>query len=323
MRLMGLVLLISFIVAPIPGEAQRTRIPRIGVLDGNSASNPRTCTQFLRRGLSELGYIEGQTLVLEVRWAEGRSDVFPNLASELVRSNVDLLVSAAGPAAIAVKQATTSIPVVLASSLYPVETGLVASLAHPGGNITGLTHFTPELMTKRVQLLRDAVPTALRFAVFRLPGRIHDLIVKDLEAGARQLGVRLQVIIVQRVDDLAPAFEEAVRGGSQAVMSTQSPFFFENSRRIADLAVRYRLPSLSGEPDSADAGALLFYGPHILEGCQHAAKYVDRILKGAKPADLPIEQPKKFDLVINLKTAKALGLAISQSLLVRADRIIE
>jgi putative ABC transport system substrate-binding protein len=144
-----------------------------------------------------------------------------------------------------------------------------------------------------------------------------------MEAAARQLGVRLQVIEVRRVEDLAPAFEDAVRGGAQAVMSTQGPFFFENNRRIADLAVRHRLPSLSGEPDSAEAGALLFYGPHILEGCQHAAKYVDRILKGAKPADLPIEQPTKFELIINVKAAKALGLTIPQSLLVRADQVIQ
>jgi len=324
MRLIGLVFLaVSLALAPLPSEAQRAKIPRIGVLDGNSPSNPRTCAQFLRRGLSELGYIEGQTLVVEVRWAEGRSDVFPSLAAELVQLKPDLIVSAAGPAAIAVKQATTSIPIVLASSLYAVETGIIASLAHPVGNITGLTHFTPELMAKRVQLLKDAVPAAARFAVLRLPGRIHDLIVKDMEVAARQHSVRLQAIEVRRVDELAPAFDEAVRGGAQAVMSTQSPFFFENNGRIADLALRHRLPSLSGEPNSAEAGALLFYGPNILEGCQRAAKYVDRILKGAKPADLPVEQPTKFELVINLKTAKALGLTIPQTLLQRADQVIE
>jgi putative tryptophan/tyrosine transport system substrate-binding protein len=323
MRLIGFGLAIGLALASLSGEAQRARIPRIGVLDGTSASNPRTCVQFLRRGLSELGYIEGQTIVLEVRWAEGRSDVFPKLAAELVQSNVDLIVSAAGTAATAVKQATTSIPIVPASSFYPVEMGIVASLAHPGGNVTGLTHFTPELMAKRVQLLKDAVPAASRVAVLRLPGRVHDLVVKDMEAAARQLSVRLQVIEVQRAEDLERAFKEVVRGGAQAVMSTQSPFFFENNRRIADLAIRYRLPSLSGEPDSAEAGALLFYGPHVTEGCQHAAKYVDRILKGTKPADLPVEQPTKFELVINLKTAKALGLTIPQSILVRADEIIQ
>jgi putative ABC transport system substrate-binding protein len=279
--------------------------------------------QFLRRGLSELGYTEGQTLVLVVRWAEGRSDVFPSLAADLVRSNVDVIVSAAGPAALAVKQATTSIPIVLASSFYPVEMGIVASLAHPGGNVTGYTHFTPELMAKRVQLLKDVVPAASRFVVLRLPGRVHDLVVKDMEAAARQNGVRLQVIEVRRGEDLVAAFDEAVRGGAQAVMSTQSPFFLENNRRIADLALRHRLPSLSGEPDSAEGGALLFYGPNIFEGCHRAAKYVDRILKGAKPADLPIEQPTKFELVINIKTARALGLTLPQTLLLRADRVIE
>jgi len=261
--------------------------------------------------------------MLEVRWAEGRSDVFPTLAAELVQLKVDLIVSAAGTAAIAMKQATTSIPIVLASSFYPVEMGVVASLARPGGNITGLAHFTPELMAKRVQLLKEALPAALRFAVLRLPGRVHDLVVSDMEAAARQLGVRLQVIEVQRIEDLAPAFNNAARAGAQAIMSTQGPFFFENNRWIADLAIRHRLPSLSGEPDSAEAGALLFYGPHVTQGCQQAAKYIDRILKGAKPADLPIEQPTKFELVINLKTAKALGLTIPQSLLARAEKVIE
>ena len=177
-------------------------------------------------------------------------------------------------------------------------------------------------MAKRVQLLKDVVPAASRFAVLRLPGRIHDLIVKDMQAAARHLSVRLQVIEVRQPEDLARAFDDAVHGGAQAVMSTQAPFFFENSRRIADLDVRHRMPSLSGEPDSADAGALLVYGPHILEGCQRAAKYVERILKGAKPADLPIEQPTKFELVINLKTAKALGLTIPQTLRQRADKVI-
>ncbi len=319
--LVGVVLTILF--APVTGHGQRPTMPRIGVLDGNSANNPKTCVQFLRRGLSELGYIEGQNIVLEVRWAEGRSDVFPGLAAELVKLHVDLIVSAAGTAAAVVKQATTSIPIVLASSFYPVEMGIIASLAHPGGNITGLTHFTPELMAKRVQLVKDAVPRVSRVGVLRLPGRLHDLVVKDMEAAARQLNVRLHVVELGKAGDVEHAFEQFVRGGAQAIMSTQSPFFFQNNRRIADLAIRHRLPNLSGEPDSAEAGALLFYGPNVIEGCQQAAKYVDRILKGTKPADLPVEQPTKFELVINLKTAKALGLTIPQTLLLRADQVIE
>ena len=164
---------------------------------------------------------------------------------------------------------------------------------------------------------------ASRFALLRLPGRVHDLVVRDMEAAGRQLGVQLQVIEVQHVEDLSAAFAAAGRGRAQAVTSTQAPFFFQNSAEIAQLALKHRLPSLSGEPNAPDAGALFFYGPSIFDGCQRAAKYIDRILKGAKPADLPVEQPTKFELVINLKTAKALGLTVPQSLLLRADKLIQ
>ena len=223
--------------------------------------------------------------------------------------------SAAAPAAEAVKKATTSIPIVLASSFYPVELGVIASLAHPGGNVTGVTHFAPELMAKRVQLLKEAVPKASRVAVLRLPWRVQDLVVRDMEAAARQLGVELQVIEVRTVEDLSAAFDAAQRDHAQAAMTTQGPFFNPNSTLIAQLALRHRLPSLSGEPTAPGAGALLFYGPDVFEGCQRAARYVDRILKGAKPSDLPVEQPTKIKLVVNLKTAKALGLKIAPSLL--------
>jgi len=235
---------------------------------------------------------------------------------------VDLIVSAAGPAAVVLKDATTTIPIVLASSFYPVESGVIASLAHPGGNITGVTHFTPALMAKRVQLLKEAVPKASRFAVLRIPGRLQDLVVKDMEAAARQLGVQLQVIEVRSAEDLPTAFDAAAAGRAQGVMSTQAPLFVHNNARIAQLALKRRLPSLSGEPNAAQDGALLFYGPNVFEGCPRAVKYIDRILKGARPADLPVEQPTKFDLVINLQTAKALGLTIAPALLLRADEVI-
>jgi putative ABC transport system substrate-binding protein len=314
--------ILGFLAAPLAGEAQTARVPKIGVLSGDFP-NKSPCVERLLHGLSEFGYVEGQTHTLELRWAEGRTETFPSLAADLVRAKVDLIVSAAGPAALAVKEATTSIPIVLASSFYPVESGLIASLAHPGGNITGVTHFTPELMAKRVQLLKEVVPTASRIAVLRLPGRLQDLVVRDMEAAARQLGVKLQVIEVRRVEDLSAAFDAAARGGAQAVMSTQGPFFVQNNVRIAELALRHRLPSLSGEPGAATDGALLFHGPNVFEGCSRAVKYIDRILKGAKPADLPVEQPTKFELIINLKTAKALGLTIPQSVLLRADEVIQ
>ena len=304
------------------GDAQATKIPKIGVLSGDPP-NKSPCVERLRRGLDDLGYAEGRTHVLELRWAGDRTDLFPSLAAELVRLKVDLIVSAAAPAAPAVKDATKTIPIVLASSFYPVETGIIASLGHPGGNITGVTHFTPELMAKRVQILKEAVPRASRVAVLRLPGRMQDLVVHDMEAAARQLGVQVQVIEIRGTDDLSAAFDTAVKGRAEAVMSTQGPIFVHNNARIAQLALKHRLPSLSGEPGAATDGALLFYGPNVFDGCARAARYVDRILKGTPPAALPVEQPTKVDLVINLKTAKALGLTIPPSLVLRADQIVE
>ena len=303
-------------------EAQQPKVPKIGVL---SLDFPRgsTCVDEIRLGLAELGYVEGRTYIIEPRWAEDRSERLPSLAADLVRLNVDLIVSASGPAAPIAKDATSSIPIVLASSFYPVESGVIASLDRPGGNVTGVTHFTPELMAKRVQLLKELLPSASRFAVLRLPGRLQDLVVKDMDAAARRLGVQLQVIEVRSEEDFQAAFEAAIAAGAQAVMSTQGPLFWHNNARIAQLAREHRLPSLSGEPNAAEAGALLFYGPNVFEGCRRAVRYVDRILKGAKPAELPVEQPTKIVLTINLKTAKALGLTIPQSLLLRADEVIQ
>ena len=297
-------------------------MPKIGVLSLDFPDNA-TCVDRFRRGLGDFGYVEGRTLVLELRWAKDRVDLLPGLAADLVRSNVDVIVSASGPAAAVVKEATTAIPVVLASSFYPVEAGIIQSLAHPGGNVTGVTHFTPELMAKRVQLMKELVPKATRIAVLRLSGRLQDLVVRDMNAAARQLGIELQAIEVRGEDDIAAAFDTAIKGRAQAVMSTQGPFFWRLRSQIAQLALKHRLPSLSGEPTAAEAGSLLFYGPDVMEGCQRAAKYVDRILKGVKPADLPVEQPTKIDLVINVKTATALGLRVPQSLVLRADRVIQ
>jgi putative ABC transport system substrate-binding protein len=322
-RAIALALALAPLLAPLAVDAQRlAKVPRIGVLAGGFPSAD-PCLEALRRGLHEAGYVEGQTHVLEPRWSEGRAERFPMLAAELVRLQVDLIVSAAAPAAVAVKEATTSIPIVLASSFYPIELGVIASLARPGGNVTGVTHFTPELMAKRVQMLTELVPWASRFAVLRLPGRDHDLVVRDMKTAAQKLGVQLQVIEVRSVEGLSAAFDAAREGGAQGVMTTQAPFFLQNNATIAQLALEHRLPSISGEPNAAEAGALLFYGPSIIEGCQRAAYYVDRILKGTKPADLPVEQPMKFRLVINLKTAKALGLTIPPTLLVLADEVIQ
>jgi putative ABC transport system substrate-binding protein len=313
----------ALVAAPLADvEAQQPQVPRIGVLSLDFPRNS-TCVDEIRLGLNALGYVDGRTYVIEPRFAEDRSDLLPGLAADLVRMKVDLIVSASGPAALVAKEASSSIPIVLASSFYPVESGVIASLARPGGNVTGVTHFTPELMAKRVQLLKEVVPSAKRFAVLRLPGHLQDLVLKDMQATARGLGVQLQVIEVRREEDLAAAFDAAVAGQAQAVLSTQGPLFWHNNGRIAELALRHRLPSLSGEPSAAEAGALLFYGPNVFEGCRRAVRYIDRILKGAKPAELPVEQPTKILLMVNLKTAKALGLAVPQSLLLRADEVIQ
>jgi len=312
----------TLVSGPVTAGAQPDKVPQIGVLSGNSPREDRCLVEF-RRGLGELGLVEGKTHTLQIQWAEGRSEPYPRMAADLVRLKVDLIVAFTSASSVVAKEATRSIPIVMASSTYPVETGLVASLARPGGNITGVANFTPELMAKRVQLLKEAAPTVSRVAVLRTEARLDDLIVRDMEAAARQLGLQMKIVEAKRSEDLPGALQAAVRGGAQAMMNTQSPFFALNRVQIAQFALKHRLPSLSGEQAAPDAGALLFYGPYIWEGCHRAAGFVERILGGAKPADLPVEQPAKVQLVVNLKTARALGLTLPPSILARADRVIE
>ena len=211
----------------------------------------------------------------------------------------------------------------MSSSSYPVERGLIASLARPAGNITGQATHTGGLMQKRLQILTEAVPKASRIAIVRLPGPVQDLFVADLETAARQVGVRTYVVETRHKSGLASAFDAIAKARADAVLLTQGPFFTVNRREIADLALRHRLPSLSGEIGAAEAQMMLFYGPDIIDGCRRSANYVDRILKGAKPGDLPVEQPTKYNLIVNLKTAKALGLTLPPALLLRADHVIE
>ena len=315
---------VAVLVVPLAAAAQQTaKVPRIGVLSGSFSRDDDPCLDRLRRGFAELGYIEGRTLVLEPRWSGGRAEPFTQLATELVRLNVDAIISLTSLAHPAVRQATSAIPIVMAVSSFPVEVGLIASLARPGNNVTGIATFTGELFGKRVQLLREAVPGVSRLAVLRLDGGTQEQYVKALEDASAQLGIRLQFMTVRKPVDLGDAFEKAVRGGAQAIMTSQGPLFGRTLAKTAELALRHRLPSFSGEDRAVDAGILMSYGPALLDGCQRAAVYVDRILKGARPADLPVEQPTKFELVLNLKTAKALGLTIPPSLLLRADRVIE
>ena len=314
------------LIVPLVAEAwQAGKTWRIGLLVSGPPPSEHVCVLALRRGLHDLGYVEGQTYVFEIRSAQGvrAEEAFPHFGAELVKRGVDMIVSVTGIGLGEAKRAMATVPVVMAVGEHPVERGLIASLARPGGNITGLATFTDEIFSKRVQILAEALAGVSRVAVLRLPGTVNDLIVRDLETAARRLGMKLQIIEVQGAEDLPAAFLRALRGRAQAIMTTQGPFFFQYRREIADLALKHKLPSFSGEPTAAGGGMLMAHGPSIPASCHRAAYFVDRILKGARAADLPVEQSTKFDLEINLKTAKALGLTIPQSVLLRADQVIE
>jgi putative ABC transport system substrate-binding protein len=315
-------LALNIVAAPLIADAQQARkVPRIGFLSpGNSTSSP---TDAFRQGLRELGYVESQNLVVEYRWADGDTASLPTLAAELVRLRVDVLVAATNPAALAARQATSTIPIVFAASSDPVGTGLVASLAHPGGNITGLSLVTPELSGKRLQLLRETLPQLTRVALLWDAGSVGMADrVKETEAAARQLGVTLHVEWVRDLAGLDRAFATLAQARPDAFLTTVEPFTGDHRQRIVAFAAQQRLPAMYEEREFVDAGGLMAYGPSIAANYRRAATYVDKILKGAKPADLPVEQPTKFELVINLKTAKALGLSIPQSILIRADEVI-
>jgi putative ABC transport system substrate-binding protein len=319
------ILALSVLTVPLAVEGQPAgKIPRIGLLVIGPPPDEHSCVRALRRGFEDLGYVEGRTHQFEIRWAEGQpEEMLPRFGAELVRLGVDLIVSVTAQGLVEAKQAMAAVPVVMAAASFPVERGLIASLSRPGANITGMATFSTGMFAKRVQLLSEALPGLSRVAVLRLPGDQNDLVVRDLEEGARRLGLRLQVIEVKRPEDFPGAFQAAVRGGAQAIMTAQGPVFLRYSRLTADLALKHKLPSFSGEPGAADAGMLMTHGASIPASCHRAVVFVDRILKGAKPADLPVEQSTKFDLEINLKTARALGLAVPHSLLLRADRVID
>jgi putative ABC transport system substrate-binding protein len=310
------------VAAPLGAGAQPTgRVWRIGAL--LLGSSPSRCVSAFQHSLKEFGYAEGQNYSLDIRFAEAGSPKWPQLAEELVRLKVDVIFTDGTAVARDAQQITSTIPIVIGPSVYPVETGVVASLARPGGNITGIAMLTPELLAKRLEILKEAVPSASKVAVLRGPGSTQDLMVKDLRVAATQFGFQVQSIEIRRAADLPGAFQSAVRSGAGAVMSTQLELFSTHRIHVATLALQHRLPSLSGEPGAAAAGTLIFHGPDAMEACRRAAYFVDRIFKGANPANLPLEQPTRIELIINLKTAKALGLTIPPSLLARADQVIE
>ena len=280
-----------------------------------------------RLGLTELGYIEGRNIAIEYRAADGKIERLPGLATELVGLKVDLIVALATPAGRAAQQATTTIPIVVTAMGDPVRDGLVASLARPGGNITGTTFLGPELVPKRLSFLRELLPTISRVAVLWHPGAFSEPTIREMlnevAQAARTLGVQLQLVEVRSADEFDHAFTTMVGARAEALFQFPSTLFFNERRRIVDLAARHRLPAMFNAREFVQLGGLIAYGANLAELNWRAAAYVDKILKGAKPFDLPIEQPTKFELFINLKTAKALGLAVPDRLLVGADEVIE
>jgi ABC-type uncharacterized transport system substrate-binding protein len=312
--------------APLATEAQQAgKLYRIGVLDVvGVASNEANLSAF-RQGLRELGYVEGQNLVIEYRSADGRAERFPDLATELVRLKVDVIVTRGTSAALGAKHVTETIPIVMASSGDPVFAGLVASLARPGGNVTGLHVIVPpELAGKRLQLLKEVMPGLSRVGVLLDSGDIYSgLMMREIERVAHAIGVQLQSIEVRRPADFERAFEAAILDRVDALITVEGILTVTDLTRIVDFAAMSRLPAIYGLREFVDAGGLMAFGTDLRDLFRRSATYVHRILKGAKPADLPVEAPAKFELVINLKTAKALGLTIPPALLLRADYVIQ
>ena len=320
------------LAAPLAAEAQLSgKVPRIGCLWPTSPSdtsrNPSdlaTLFAAFREGLRELGYVEGQTIKIEPRWAEGNYDRLTGLAADLVRLKVDVIVTYGTPASQAAKRATDTIPIVMAAIIDPVASGLVASLARPGGNLTGQSMMSPDLAEKQLEILKTVVPKVSRVAVLHNPANPGNAPqVRHAQDAARALGVRLQLLGASSPSEIDSAFAAMTNEQAGAVIVLVDAVLQNHRTRITDLAARHRLPTVYGLSEYAEVGGLLAYGPSRLDMFRHAATYVDKILKGAKPGDLPVEQPNKFALVINVRTAKALGLTIPPSLLQRADEVIQ
>jgi putative tryptophan/tyrosine transport system substrate-binding protein len=312
-------LTVSFVQAQ-----QAKKFYRIGYLDGASLSAVASRTDAFRRGLRELGYVEGKNLVIEWRSGDGKADRLPNLAAELVSLKVDVIVTGGAGATRPAKQATATIPIVMAQDTDPVGSGFVASLARPGGNITGLSTLAAEISGKRLELLKEIVPKLSHLAVFgtsTYPGNAQA--VKEIEVDAGAFGVKIQYLDVEDAKDIEGVFRAAVKGRAESVLVLGGPVLLSHRRQVADLAVKSRLPASYVRPEFVEDGGLMSYAPSSDDLFRRAASYVDKILKGAKPGDLPIEQPTKFELVINLKTAKQIGLTIPPNVLMRADKVIK
>jgi len=308
---------------PRAARAQQAKVATIGLLGtGSAAAQSQWTAAFVQR-MRDLGWVDGRNLTIEYRWAEGRSERFAEFAAEFVRLKVDVILTHNTPPVIAAKQATSVIPIVFATAADPVDTGLVASLARPGGNVTGLSSQTTDLASKRIELLREVVPGLRQLTFLSQPDNPYVVFdMRQAEAAARRLGLETASLEIRRAEDIAPAFEE-LKGRAEALYILPDPLLFTHRLRINILALGARLPTMHSLREYVEASGLMSYGPNWSDQWRRAADYVDKILRGAKPADLPVEQPTKFDLIINLTTAKALGLIIPEAFLLRADEVIE
>jgi len=320
------ILLAGALLAAVAVEAQQTgKIFRIGYLDAGTASGSAVLVEAFRQELRKLGWIEGKNIIIEYRFAAQKSERRPELAAELVRLKVDLIVVDAGPSALAAKGATSTIPIVMTIVADPVGFDLVASLARPGGNVTGNASLSPELITKRLEILKDAVPKLARVRLLRLPTSITtEIQLKELKPTALALKLRLDEIETQAdAKSLEKAFQTVKEKRVGAIITTASRPFFAERKRIVELAIKYRLPAIYFQKEFVDEGGLMSYGADYADLYRRSAGYVDKILKGAKPADLPVEQPKKFEFIVNLKAANQIGLTIPPNVLYRADKVIK
>ena len=321
-KLFALLLISAVLGGGAIAEAQRAgKLPRLGILEPGSTSN--VCTAGFRQGLRELGYVDGQSIVIESRYGESKPERLREVAADLVRRAPDIIWTHSPPAVLVAKQATTTIPIVVGVARDLVEQGIVSSLARPGGNITGMESRDSEILGKRLEILKETVPRASRVAVLvnsNDPG--HAIVPKNIEPEARALNVRLQRVEASAPEAFAKAFAAMVQGRADALLIPEGSMFSQNRQRLLELAISKRLPSAAGGSHFADAGSLLSYGANVGDICRRSATLVDKILKGRKPVDLPVERAYKFEFVVNLKTAKQIGVTVPPNVLVRADRVI-
>ena len=323
-KFIGIALCAMLFTLSLPAQAQQpARIHRIGMLIPTSASFNSARVEALRQRLRQLGYVEGKNIVIEYRYTEGKSERYPDLAAELVQLKVDVIVTIGPGATLAAKKASATIPIVFTSAADPVGTGLVSSLAQPGANITGLSLMVPDLDGKRLELLKEAFPKVAQVAfLWESGGTRRNLPLTDMEAAAKALTLKLLSLPVRSLDDFEGAFARGKKERAQALITTTGGLINTQQRRVLDFAAKNRLPAIYHYSEFVEAGGLMSYGPDNTDIWRRAADFVDKILKGAKPGDLPIEQPKKFEFIINLNAAKQIGLTIPSNVLVRADRVI-